>query len=113
LAVATGQIRYDEGQGAMTANAKTIVNQMVLTPTYDEAEDAQPVEIDLRGGGFEVVKARILTSPQLTDHNTPDRSDTVSPQTFDQLSQKGRSMPVDVPWHSFVTVALDLAEEAI
>jgi Alpha-L-arabinofuranosidase C-terminal domain len=62
-----------------------------------EAEAPQPVEIDLRGGGFEVAQAPILTSPQLTDRNTPEQLDTVSPQTFDQVTHTGQSLLVELP----------------
>jgi alpha-L-arabinofuranosidase len=58
-----------------------------------------------------VTQSRILTSPQLTDRNTPERLNTVSPQTFDQITSTGQSLLVELPPHSFVTIALDLRTE--
>ena len=95
---------------SVSASAKD--GQGLISLTNLAVEAAQPVEIDLRGGGFEVTQARILTSPQLTDRNTPERLNTVSPQTFDQVTHTGQSLLVELPPHSFVTVALDLRTDA-
>jgi alpha-N-arabinofuranosidase len=91
---------------SVTASAKD--GQGLISLTNLEANAAQHVEIDLRGGDFEVAQARILSSPQLTDRNTPERWDTVSPQTLDQVTCTGQSLLLELPPHSFVTVALDV-----
>ena len=96
----------------LSVSASTKHGQGLISLTNLEAEAAQPVEIDLRGGDFEVAQARILTAVQLTDCNTPERLNTVSPQPFVQVIRNGQSLLVELPPHSFVTVALNLGTEA-
>jgi alpha-N-arabinofuranosidase len=95
---------------SISASAKD--GRSLISLTNLEAEAAQHMDIHLRGGGFEVAEARILTSLQLTDRNTPERLNTVSPQPFDQVTHTGQSLRVELPPHSFVTVALNLGTEA-
>ena len=74
-----------------------------------EAAAAQSVEIELRGGDFDVSRARILTAPRLQEHNTIDHPAAVSPQSFDGVTTIGHTLRVELPAHSFATVELEIA----
>jgi alpha-L-arabinofuranosidase len=65
------------------------------------------VEVDLRGGAFEVGRARVLTADQLADYNTAQRPDAVAPQDLDEVKRSGDTLTIQVPAHSFVTVELE------
>jgi alpha-L-arabinofuranosidase len=74
-----------------------------------DAERAQDVEIDLRGGSLAEVEALILTAGALQDHNTPQMPETVAPRAHEGVSVEGGRLRVHLPAHSFVTVAGALA----
>ncbi|SDD01245.1 alpha-N-arabinofuranosidase [Glycomyces harbinensis] len=74
-----------------------------------DAEAAQDVEIDLRGGAVAEVESLILTAGALQDHNTPQTPETVAPRPHEGVSVSGGKLRVHLPAHSFVTVAGALA----
>jgi alpha-N-arabinofuranosidase len=93
---------------SMTASTKG--GTALISLTNLEAEDARSVEIDLRGGGFELGEARILTAPRLQEHNTSEQSDAVSPVGFDGVRRDGSRLLVELPAHSFVTIGLQVPQ---
>jgi alpha-N-arabinofuranosidase len=74
-----------------------------------DAEAAQDVEVDLRGGALEGIEALILTAGALQDHNTPEAPASVSPRAHDGAVVEDGKLRVHLPAHSFVTVSGDLA----
>lgn len=93
---------------AISASATRRDRSMLVSATnVDPAEPAQ-LELDVRGGEWQVGTARILTAPALADHNTASDPATVEPREFDGVQRRGETLVVDLPAHSFVTVSLDL-----
>ncbi len=74
-----------------------------------DADAAQDVEIDLRGGGLGDFEALILNADTLQSHNTPEALEAVAPQKHDGVKVEGSKLRVHLPAHSFVTVSGALA----
>jgi alpha-N-arabinofuranosidase len=74
-----------------------------------DAESAQDVEIDLRGGGLGEFESLILTADTLQTHNSPDALEAVAPRAHDGVKLDGSKLQVHLPAHSFVTVSGALA----
>jgi alpha-N-arabinofuranosidase len=91
---------------SMSASAKD--GRALISLTNLEADVAQTVEIDLRGGDFAIAQSRILTAARLQDHNTTERPAAVAPQAFDGVIRDGQRLTVELPAHSFVTVELQV-----
>ena len=91
---------------SMTASTKD--GQALISLTNLDADDAQTVEVDLRGGEFELGESRILTADRLQDLNTFDQPEGVLPRTFDGVSRVDGRLRMELPPHSFVTVRLRL-----
>jgi alpha-N-arabinofuranosidase len=66
----------------------------------------QEITVDLRGGKFNSVKGRILTSTKLQDHNSFEQPDLVKPMPFRQATLSGNSLKVTLPAHSVVVLEL-------
>jgi alpha-N-arabinofuranosidase len=90
----------------MSASAKD--GRALISLTNLEADVAQTVEIDLRGGDFAIAQSRILTAARLQDHNTTEQPAAVAPQAFDGVDRNGQRLTVELPAHSFVTVELEV-----
>ena len=60
----------DFGLRTLSMSASTKDGTALLSLTNLDAESERIVEVDLRGGAFEVGRARVLTADQLADHNT-------------------------------------------
>jgi alpha-N-arabinofuranosidase len=69
-----------------------------------DADEAVDVDLDLRGGNVGEVTARLLTSPTLQSHNTPDAPGAVAPRAHDGVTATGSGLKIHLPAHSFVTV---------
>ena len=65
--------------------------------------------LDLRGRDVVGHTARVLTAPTLGAHNTPEQTDAVAPTSHAGVRPHPRGLEVDLPAHSYVTVALDLS----
>jgi alpha-N-arabinofuranosidase len=92
----------------LSLTASTKDGQALISLTNLEADDAQTVEVDLRGGEFELGEARILNADRLQDLNTFDQPETVVPQPFDGVTRADRRLRVELPPHSFATIRLQL-----
>jgi alpha-N-arabinofuranosidase len=66
----------------------------------------QEITVDLRGGKFNSVNGRILTSTKLQDHNSFEQPDLVKPMPFRQVTLSGNSLKVTLPAHSVVVLEL-------
>lgn len=69
-------------------------------------EPAEDIEllIDLRGGDYKDVSARILTAPELNTHNTFDRPDEIKPATFKEVKIKKNILSLDMPAKSIIVL---------
>jgi len=93
-------------------SASTTGNTALISLTNLDAEAAGAVVLDLRGRTVVSQRARILTAPTLQAHNTPEAPDAVSVRDYDVTSDEtafGTGLRVELPPHSYVTVALELA----
>ncbi|MDR3309386.1 MAG: alpha-N-arabinofuranosidase [Tannerella sp.] len=79
-----------------------------ISLTNIDADNAQSVSIDLSGLTIgKQISATILTSPNLTDHNTFDHPQTVSPAVFKDFALISPStLQVNIPAKSIITVEL-------
>lgn len=71
-----------------------------------DANKANEVTIDLRGGKFTGVSGRVLTSEKIQDHNTFDQPNKVKPAQFKDASISGSTLKVKLPAHSVVVLEL-------
>lgn len=69
-----------------------------------DANKAQDVSIDIRGGKFSGVTGRILTSGKLQDFNTFDQPEKIKPAVFKDASLSGGTLKVKLPPHSVVVL---------
>ena len=88
-------------------SASTKDGSALLSLTNLDAESERIVEIELRGGDFELGRARVLTADQLSDFNTAQRPGMVSPRDLDEVKESGDTLVLQLPAHSFVTVELE------
>ena len=58
--------------------------------------------IDLRGGDFSEVSARILTAPELNTHNTYEKPEEVKPAVFKEVKIKKNILSLDMPAKSII-----------
>ncbi|NYI04386.1 alpha-N-arabinofuranosidase [Allostreptomyces psammosilenae] len=87
---------------SVSASAKD--GRMLVSLTNLDASSPVSVTFDLRGGGLEDHRGRILTAPALSTHNTAEAPDAVSPRTFDAFTATANGLTVELPPHSFVTI---------
>ncbi|MCB9028259.1 MAG: alpha-N-arabinofuranosidase [Bacteroidales bacterium] len=69
-------------------------------------EPSEDIEllIDLRGGDYKDVSARILTAPELNTHNTFDRPEEIKPATFKEVKIKKNILSLDMPAKSIIVL---------
>ena len=91
----------------LSMSASTKDGSALLSLTNLDAESERIVEIELRGGDFELGRARVLTADQLSDFNTAQRPGMVSPRDLDEVKESGNTLVLQLPAHSFVTVELE------
>jgi alpha-N-arabinofuranosidase len=72
-----------------------------------DAQKAHTVNIDLQGSRFQQVTGTILTAENLQDHNTFDNPEKVTPAPFDDYTQQGNRLSVNLPPFSVIVLALN------
>ena len=70
------------------------------------ATEAQEVTIDIEGTDLQVKEGRILTSKNLTDHNTFDKPDAVKPSKFNGARVTGGKVTLKIPPFSVVVLTM-------
>ncbi|MFL0410521.1 alpha-N-arabinofuranosidase [Microbacterium paludicola] len=93
----------------VSASASTRGDTALISLSNLDAESGRTVLLDLRGRQVIGHSARILGAEGLAAHNTPDRPSDVAPRAHDGVRPSERGLEVDLPAHSYVTVALELA----
>lgn len=71
-----------------------------------DAKKAQDVTVDVRGAKYTSVTGRILTSANLTDHNTFDNPEKIKPAPFTGATLSGNSLKVKIPPFSVIVLEL-------
>ncbi len=69
-------------------------------------EPSEDIEllIDLRGGDYKEVSARILTAPELNTHNTFEKPEEVKPAVFREVKLKKNMLSLDMPAKSIIMI---------
>jgi alpha-N-arabinofuranosidase len=65
---------------------------------------ASDLLIDLRGGEFSDVSARILTAPELNTHNTFEKPEQVKPAPFKEIKIRKNILSLEMPAQSIVVI---------
>lgn len=97
----------------VSASASVKDTTALISLSHLDAETDRTVVLDLRGRDVVAHHAQILTATTLGAHNTPERPDAVAPRNHDAVRPHPRGLEVDLPAHSYVTVALELGEDGI
>ncbi|MBD3943222.1 alpha-N-arabinofuranosidase [Microbacterium sp. NEAU-LLC] len=92
----------------LSVSASTRDDGALVSLSNLSIDQALHVQVDLRGRGASVRRARVLTGADAAAHNTPEAPDAVAPVELDASLQNG-VLSVTLPPHSFATVELDLA----
>lgn len=71
-----------------------------------DAKKAQEVTIDVRGAKYTSVTGRILTSANISDHNTFENPEKIKPTTFNGATLSGNSLKVKIPPFSVIVLEL-------
>ena len=71
-----------------------------------DSKKAQEISINLGGRKYNLVKARILASATLQDHNTFEAPEKIKPSVFNNVSLKGDNLQMTLPPFSVVVVEL-------
>jgi len=82
-------------------------DQMHISLTNIDNKNNQKVEISLKGYKAKNVKGRILTSPEVQDHNTFENPSKVAPQSFNKATFSSDNLIVNMPPNSVVVLKLD------
>jgi len=71
-----------------------------------DANKAQDVSVDIRGGKLASVTGRILTSDKIQDYNSFDQPGKIKPASFKDASVSGTTLKVKLPPHSVVVLEM-------
>jgi alpha-N-arabinofuranosidase len=92
----------------LSASASTKGSTAHVSLSNLDAAEARTVVLDLRGREVTGVSAQVLTAAELNSHNTPEHPEAVAPRKLDGIRTHSRGLELDLPAHSYVTVALEL-----
>ena len=94
----------------ISASASTKDGYALISLSNLDLDNAHTVRLDLRGHDVAEISSRILTTPGIADHNTPDHPDVVVPQPFEVGAITDGKLVIELPAHSFVTLSVALAQ---
>ena len=98
---------HDAGEIELISGSASLKDSAVLVSlTNMDLESPHQLRLDLRGGEFSSVAARILSSASIADHNTFDSPELVVPQSFDVGQAVNGVLTFELPARSFVTIRL-------
>ena len=90
---------------AVSASASMDKNKVMhISLVNIDGKKEQEISIDLRGAKPVSVTGRILTSPQLQDHNTFENPDKIKPAVFKGASLSGNMLKLKLPPFSVVVL---------
>ena len=69
-------------------------------------DESAELECTIRGAEFDAVSGTVLTSTEITAHNTFETPDVVKPATFDDFQVNGQVLNVQVPSKSVIVLEL-------
>ncbi|MDQ0374202.1 alpha-N-arabinofuranosidase [Cellulomonas humilata] len=106
--VPTRQVEGAAELPLLSASASVKEDTALVSLSNLDADAPCTLVLDLRGRDVVGHTARVLTAPTLDAHNTPERGDAVAPTSHAGVRAHPRGLEVDLPAHSYVTVALEL-----
>lgn len=98
----------DHRIATVSASASVKDTTMLLSVSNLDVAEPARLALDVRGAGWQLGAARILTAPSPSAHNTAADPNAVAPQPFDDVRQDGSTLIVDLPAHSFATITAAL-----
>ncbi len=106
LDITTGSYSLDGEQlPAISASAsKDAAGAVHVSLVNIDAKSQQEITINLRGGKFNTVTGRILTSAKVQDYNSFEKPDQIKPAAFKSASLKDGVLKVTLPAHSVVVL---------
>ncbi|PFG44840.1 alpha-N-arabinofuranosidase [Isoptericola jiangsuensis] len=93
----------------VSASASVKEDAALVSLTNLDADAPRTLVLDLRGREVTGHVATVLAAPETSSHNTADRPDAVAPAPLGTVRPHPRGLEVELPAHSYVTVALALA----
>jgi alpha-L-arabinofuranosidase len=96
-----------EKLAAVSASAsKDSLGRTHISLVNIDAKKSQEITVDLKGGKYNSLTGRILTSANLQDYNSFSNADKIKPQAFKGASLKGNTLQVKLPPFSVVVLEL-------
>lgn len=92
----------------VSASASVKGDTALVSLSNLDAETDRTLVLDLRGRDVVGHTARVLTATALDAHNTAEQLDAVAPTDHAGVHPHPRGLEVELPAHSYVTVALEL-----
>jgi alpha-N-arabinofuranosidase len=99
----------DKQLSLLSASASVKDGAALVSLSNLDAAEARTVVLDLRGAEVSAFSARVLSAESTSADNTPENPDAVAPVALDGIRRHERGLELDLPAHSYVTVALELA----
>ncbi|QOR69214.1 alpha-N-arabinofuranosidase [Ruania alkalisoli] len=96
----------EETLATVSVSASRKDGKVLVSLSNLDAVEPAAVHLDLRGCTVSGVESRILTAPNLAEHNTPEAPAAVAPQVHEGLRVDEGGLHVELPAHSFVTVSV-------
>jgi alpha-N-arabinofuranosidase len=98
----------NESLPAISASAsKDSLGNVHVSLVNIDPDKANTVTLKFEGSAFKKVSGRILSSPNIQDHNSFDDPDKVKPAAFQGASLKRDALQVKLPPASVVVLTLD------
>jgi alpha-N-arabinofuranosidase len=92
----------------LSASASTKGDSALISLSHLDVNESRTVTLDLRGRTVAGHRARVLTAPDPSSHNTPAAPEAVAPRDHGGVRPHPLGLAVDLPPHSYVTVELRL-----
>ena len=93
----------------LSASASTAQDSALVSLSNLDASEPRTVVLDLRGREVTGHRAQVLTAEDTAAHNTPENPAAVAPTELTAVRPHERGLEVELPAHSYATIALDLA----
>ncbi|GAA4913456.1 alpha-N-arabinofuranosidase [Nesterenkonia rhizosphaerae] len=107
-----GEEPADPAVDALTVNASVKDGVLTITAANLDPDQANTVELELRGAHLGTVSARVLTGETVSTHNTAAEPQAVAPRRFEDIEtllyDRGTQLNLTLPPASFITLCADI-----
>jgi alpha-N-arabinofuranosidase len=94
----------------LSASASTAQDSALVSLSNLDASEPRTVVLDLRGREVTGHRAQVLTAEDTAAHNTPENPAAVAPTELTAVRPHERGLEVELPAHSYATIALELGD---